>query len=168
MKKFLSLVGVILALAGFSYYYLSAPKVLERRLDSLLGSLSFGAITLKDMEKEGQDFASHFAPQIEFSGAGNSIIAGTVSSAEMKELYLLKFRPAVKSSQAKRTGDFFVKLKSADRAEMDVTISMDIVLRDNTAYPQTVPSRLIWIKEGGTWLISEVQLREPVEEGLNF
>lgn len=168
MKKLLFILVAILAIAGFSYYYFSAPKVLERRLDSLLASLSFGTITLKDMDKEGDNFASHFASEVEFSGAGNSIISGTVSPADMKEMYLIKFRTAAKSSQAERTGDFYVKLRAADEAEMDVTISMDIILRDNLSYPQEMPARLIWKKENGSWVISEVQMREPLEQELNF
>ncbi|MGJ8723151.1 MAG: hypothetical protein ACSHYB_01230 [Roseibacillus sp.] len=167
MKKFLFLLMAILGLAGFAYYYFSAPKVLERRLESLLGTLSFGTISLADMDKEADKFAAHFASEVEFSGSGNSIISGTVSPAEMRELYLIKFRTAAKSSQAKRTGDFFVKLQAADQAEMDATIQLDIILRDNVSYPQTMPVRLLWKKKGGQWVITEVQLQDPVHEDFN-
>lgn len=167
MKKFLILLVTILGIAGFSYYYFSAPKVLERRLDSMLGTLSFGALNFGDMDKEADKFASHFASQVEFSGSGNSIIAGTVDPAEMRDLYLIKFRTAAKSSQAERTGDFFVKLQSADSAVMDATIQLDIILRDNVSYPQTMPVRLIWKKKEGEWVIVEVQLQDPLRSEVN-
>ena len=162
MKKLLFILVAILGIAGFTYYYFSAPKVLERRLDSLLSTLSFGTLSFGDMEKEGDKFASHFATEVEFSGAGNSIIAGSVGPDDMRELYLKQFRTAAKSSQAKRTGDFFVKLRAADRAEMDATIQLDIILRDNSSYKQVMPARLIWRKEGGKWVITEAQMQAPV------
>lgn len=162
MKKLLFIFAAILTIAGFSYYYLSTPKVLERRLDSLLSSLSFGSVSLKDTDKEAENFSSHFAEEVVFSGSGNEIISGTVSANEMREMYLNKFRAATKSSQAKRTGDFSVKLQAADRAEMDVTIELKIILRDNVSYPQTMPARLAWKKAGGNWVIAEVQLQNPL------
>lgn len=168
MKKLLLIVVAILAIAGFTYHYFSAPKILERRLDSLLDSLSFGAITLKDMDQEGEQFASHFAAEVEFSGSGNSIISGTVTPSEMKALYLEKFRTASKTSQAKRTGDFSVQLKAPDRAEMDATISLEVILRDNTSYPQSMPASFLWIKNDGKWVISEVQMREPLGGQINL
>ena len=119
------------------------------------------------MDKEADKFASHFAPEVEFSGAGNSIIAGTVGPAEMRELYLNQFRAASKSSQAKRSGDFYVKLRAADRAEMDATIQLDVILRDNMSYKQTMPVRLIWKKEGGEWVITEAQMQDPVGSGFD-
>ena len=162
MKKLLFVLIAILGIAGFTYYYFSAPKVLERRLDSLLSTLSFGAISFGDMDKEADKFASHFAEEVEFSGSGNSIIAGSVGPAEMRELYLNQFRAAAKSSQAKRSGDFYVKLRAADQAEMDATIQLDIILRDNVSHKQTMPVRLIWKKKGGKWVITEAQLQDPV------
>lgn len=168
MKKVLLPLVAVLAIAGFSYFYFSTPKVLERRLDSLMESLSFGTVSLGSIEKEADDFVSHFANEIEFSGAGNSIIMGTVGPADMRELYLNQFRTAARSSQATRTGDFFIDLKAPDRAVMDATIELDIVLRDNLSYPQTMPVRLHWTKTGGKWLISEVQLQDPIDGDFNL
>ena len=165
MKKLLFVLVAILGIAGFIYYYFSAPKVLERRLDSMLSTLSFGAISLGDMDKEADKFASHFASEVEFSGAGNSIIAGSVGPDELRSLYLDQFRAAAKSSQGKRTGNFYVKLQAADRAEMDATIELDITLRNNMSHKQTMPVRLIWRKTGGQWVITEAQLQDPVNGG---
>ncbi len=168
MKKVSFLFTALLVIASFTYYYFSAPKVLERRLDSLTDSLTFGAISLGGFESDADNFATHFANEVEFSGAGNSIITGTVTPSDLRELYLNQLRAAAKKCQAKRTGDFFVKLQSPDRAEMDATIMMDLVLRDNIAYPQTVPVRFHWEKKQGKWLISEVQLQEPIGEDFDF
>ena len=162
MKKLLFILVAILGIAGFFYYYFSAPKVLERRLDSMLSTLSFGTISFGDIEKDADKFSSFFAAEVEFSGSGNSIIAGTVGPADMRELYLNQFRAAAKSSQAKRKGDFHVKLQAADRAEMDATIELDIVLRDNSSHLQTMPVRLTWRKSGGKWVITEAQLLDPI------
>lgn len=162
MKKLLLTLAAILGIAGFTYYYFSAPKTLERRLDSLLSSLSFGVVTLKDMDKEADNFASHFAEEVIFSGSGNEIISGTVSTNELREMYLEQFRIAAKSSQASRIGDFSVKLQAANQAEMDTTIELKIILRDNTSYPQTMPARLIWKKTGRSWVITEIKLQDPL------
>ena len=148
MKKLLFLLVAVLAIAGFSYYYFSTPKILERRLDSLLDSLSFGTVSLGSVEKDADDFASHFAPEIEFSGSGNSIIMGTVSPDDLRALYLNQYRAAAKNSQAKRTGDFHVELTAADQAEMDATIELTTVLRDNTSYPQDYSSSISLDQKG--------------------
>ena len=168
MKKLLILFALILALAGFFYYYFSTPKILERRLESLMDTLSFGVVSLKNIEKEGDHFASHFASEVTFSGAGNEIISGTVEPNERRELYLEKYRVALKSAQTQRIGEFFVKLTAANEAEMEATLQFKLILRDNTSYPQEMPTRLQWIKEDGKWVISEVQLQLPTEANLNF
>lgn len=165
MKKLLIIVAAILGITGYVYFYFSAPRVLERRLDSLLDSMSFGLVTLKDMEKEGDHFASHFAPEVTFSGSGNEIVSGTVTPAELKEIYLLRFRVASKSANAATKGDVTAKLTSPDRAEMKAFVQVNIILRDNTSYPQNMPVELMWQKINGKWVISEVQLLKPTDGG---
>ena len=168
MKKLLTLLIAVLAIAGFIYYSFSAPRVLERRLNSLLGSLSFGVVSLKDLDKEGDKFASLFAEEVTFSGAGNEIISGTVNSEELKTLYLDQFRVAVKSSRAKRVGEFKVSLQSPKEANMQTSIQLDTVLRDNSSYPQTMPITLSWKKENGDWVITKVKMETPLEQDFNF
>ena len=168
MKKLLFLLVAVLGIAGFIYYYFSAPKVLERRLDSLMGTMSFGLVSLGDVEKEADKFAGHFADEVTFSGAGNEIISGTVEPSELRELYLNQFRPAAKSAKAQRTGDFFVKLTATNKAVMDATIELTITLRDNSSYPQSMPVRLSWVKKGGKWVISEVQMQLPSGQHLGI
>lgn len=136
-------------------------------MDSLLDTMSFGVVTLKDMEKEGDDFASHFAPEIVFSGSGNEIVAGSATPDSMKDLYLMRFRVASKSANATTKGDVSITVLSADRAEMKATIDVNIILRDNTSYPQVMPVHLVWEKINGKWVIAEVQLLEPTDGGIN-
>ena len=168
MKKLLTLLAGVVVIAGFCYYYFSTPKILERRLDSLLGTLSFGVVSLTDLDKEGDRFASHFAQEITFSGSGNEIISGQVQPSNLRALYLDKYRVAAKKATAKRTGAIAIKLQAANEAEMDTTIEIDITLRDNSAYPQSIPARLDWKKVKGEWVISGVQLKLPAGSGFDF
>ena len=161
MKKLLFPLIAILGIGAFVYYHFSAPNVLERRLDSLLDSLSFGVVSLKDLDKESEHFASHFADEVTFSGAGNDIISGTVTPADLQELYLNQYRAGAKKAAASKIGDFSIKLTSAKEAEMKATIKIDLVLRDNSTYPQETPALFTWVNRGGRWVISGVKLELP-------
>ncbi|MBK1834927.1 hypothetical protein [Roseibacillus ishigakijimensis] len=165
MKKLLVSLAAVLAIAAFAYYYFSAPRVIDRRLDSLLDTMSFGAVTLKNLDQEAADFADHFAESVIFSGSGSEVISGEVSRAEMQELYHSQFRVGAKSSQAKVIGETVIVMRGSDRAEMDTTVKLDLVLRDNMSYPQSIPARLQWRKREGKWRIDEVRMLEPVDEG---
>lgn len=163
MKKLLFIVALVALLGSFFYYYYSAPRVIDRRLDSLLDSLSFGAISLKEKSKSADEFADHFSATVRFSGAGNDIIAGSPSREDLRALYSEQLRAYAKGSKAERSGDTSIKLTGSDRAEMDTAITLQVSTFANTTHQQEMPCRLTWAKESGTWRISEVQLQKPMD-----
>ena len=67
MKKLLFIALLTLGIAGFVYLHYSTPQVLNRRLDSLLDSLSFGTISLQENTKAGDRFAEHFLEEVTLS-----------------------------------------------------------------------------------------------------
>lgn len=164
MKKPLFILILVALLGSFFYYYYSAPRIIDRRLDSLLDSLTFGVITLQEKGKSADQFADHFSPTVRFSGAGNDIIAGSPSREDLREMYLEQLRAFAKGSKAERSGDTSIALESGDRAVMSTAITLQIETVGNTSYTQEMPCRLVWQKESGTWRISEVQLQKPVNE----
>lgn len=164
MKKLLIIVALVAVLGSFFYYYYSAPRIIDRRLDSLLDTLTFGAISLQDPEKSGDDFAEHFTTTVQFSGAGNEIITGSPSREELRGIYLEQLRAFAKVSEAERDGDTSIRLSGSDRAEMDTAILLKVTTFANTAHEQAMPCRLVWVKEGGSWQISEVQLQKPMDD----
>jgi hypothetical protein len=161
MKKLLVTAGLVLALGAFFYYYFSAPRVIDRRMNSLLDSLSFGAVSLQEKGKSADNFADHFAEEIRFSGAGNDIITGSPSQEDLRSLYLDQLRGYAKSSEAKRSGETEIRLQGSDRAVMSTTVSLRVVSFANTSHQQEIPSRFTWVKKSGNWLISEVRLESP-------
>lgn len=168
MKAFsLALCGV-LGIAIFVYFYYSTPRVLERRLDSLLSSLSFGLIELGDKASAADDFTSHFAEEISFSGSGNEIITGNPSRADMREIYLTQLRTFARSCQADIKDKPIITITNTVKAEMDVTIVLSIVFGNSEPYEQVMPSRLTWEKTSGQWVIASVKLLKPISVDANL
>jgi len=166
MKKLLFIALLTLGIAGFVYFHYSTPQVLNRRLDSLLDSLSFGTISLQENTKAGDRFAEHFLEEVTFTGNGNDIIAGTPTRDELRELYLEQLRSFARNCQASHSGDTNITLKSADNAQMETTISLQGTFHGNQSFQRDIPVRFTWQKKKGSWHISAVQLLEPT--GLHF
>lgn len=163
MKKFLVIAALAFGIAAFIYYHFSTPQVLDRRLNSLLGTMTFGAVSLKENSAAADDFIEHFTDDVLFSGAGNDLIVGTPSRDDLKMLYLQQLRTYARSCDATATGNTKIALKRANLAQMDTNITLTGNLHGNTAFERTFPVRFMWQKIEGTWSISAVQLQEPID-----
>jgi len=159
MKKLipiLLLLGVIL----YCYVHFSTPRVLQRRTDSFLATMNFGALSLAVPEKAADEFASHLADEITFSGSNFEIIAGTPSRAELRSSYL-EYRGVIKNSSIERIGKTSVKLSGSAEASVQTTLKIDVVAHGNSHYDQELPLIFSWQKIEGDWLLAEIKLLAP-------
>ncbi|MEM9081919.1 MAG: hypothetical protein AAGC74_14640, partial [Verrucomicrobiota bacterium] len=136
MKKFLFLLIAVLILAVFAWWHFSAPRVVQRRCDSMLSHLNFGLVSLDSPEKEADQFASHLSNEVRFLGAAFDIIEGTESRNELRDRFI-QFRQYVKSSSVSRVNETQVTIQSPTQALLETTIDFNFTFHGNSSTRQT-------------------------------
>lgn len=163
MKKLLLIAALVFGIAAFVYYHFSTPRVLDRRLDSLLDTMTFGAVSLKENSTAADDFIAHFTEDVLFTGSGNDLIVGSPTRDDLKMLYIQQLRTYARSCKATATGNTQIALKRADLAQMETNVTLTGNLHGNTSFERTFPVTFMWQKREGKWAISAVRLKEPVD-----
>ena len=162
MKKFITLLGLILGISAFLYYYYSAPRILERRLAGLIKTLDYSAVSLENQDKDAEHFASYFAPSVTLSGADN-FLEGEADPDTLSRLYSENYRNSAKSISVQLSEKPRTKLKSAKLAEMTFALRIDIRSLSNFQDQREIPCHFQWEKTGGKWKISKIILLDPEE-----